>query len=133
LKAKGYFNIPYVYSCLGSQNHGFVVTQSPGGGSEAATGTAISLRLEGENCRLVPNVRNLTLARAAGLLKSAGFENIPYVYKCLGSDLFGEVEIQSPGPGADIVATNPVHLVLQADGCAGGAGGRGADDGPVAG
>ena len=57
-------------------------------------------------------MRNLTLARAAGLLKSAGFDNIPYVYKCLGSDLLGEVQIQSPGPGADVAATDPVHLVL---------------------
>ena len=131
LKENGYFNIPYVYSCLGSQDHGFVVTQSPGGGSPAATGTAISLRLEADNCRLVPNVRNLTLARAAGLLKSAGFGNIPYVYKCLGSDLIGEVQTQSPGPGADVVATDPVHLVLQADGCAANAVGRDGGDGTV--
>jgi serine/threonine-protein kinase len=117
LKAAGYSNLPYVYSCLGSQNHGFVVTQAPAGGTAAPVSTAIDLRLEGNNCRIVPNVVNLDLNSAANLLKSVGFNNIPYVYGCLGSPAKGAVLTQSPGPGADIIVTDPVQLKLQANNC----------------
>jgi eukaryotic-like serine/threonine-protein kinase len=65
----------------------------------------------------VPGVVGETLSAAGAALNAAGFENVPWVNGCYGSDNFGDVVTESPGAGTRLALTSPVHLYLQADNC----------------
>jgi eukaryotic-like serine/threonine-protein kinase len=65
----------------------------------------------------VPAVVGETLVAATSALKSSGFDDIPYLYNCYGSDNSGDVVRQSPAAGARVTQASPVHLYLQANNC----------------
>src|ERR1700722_563697 len=117
LKSSGYHNIPYLYSCYGSDNFSDVVQQSPAAGTRIAATSAVHLYLQADNCHAVPDVIGMNLSNAAAALKQAGFTDIPYVYKCYGSTEINAVVKQSPAAGTNHSHLQPVYLELQATNC----------------
>jgi serine/threonine protein kinase len=117
LKAVGFHDIPYLYSCYGSDNSGDVVRQAPAAGTHIARSSPVHLYLQDDNCYGVPDVIGMTLSEAAAKLNSSGYHNIPYLISCYGSGNFSDVVRQTPAAGAHIAPTSPVHLYLQANNC----------------
>jgi serine/threonine-protein kinase len=115
LNGAGFHNLPFVRGCFGA-GHGRVVSQHPSGGSRASTSTPISLTVEATNCNIVPDVRGALLTDAASRLKSAGFNDLPFVRGCYGAPTVGEVVSESP-VGGDVITTTAIHLKVQADNC----------------
>jgi serine/threonine-protein kinase len=70
-----------------------------------------------DNRPAVPDVSGLLLSDAAARLKAAGFNNIPYLYECYGSQRISTVVRQVPRPGTRQAATSAVQLYLQAQDC----------------
>jgi serine/threonine-protein kinase len=116
LNGAGFHNLPYDYNCYGSSKHGTVVTQTPSGGSVDPS-TPIVLKLEADDCRIVPNVLGLDFDAAVGRLQGLGFTNIPWRYTCEFPGTIGTVTRQTPGAGPDIVLSNPVEILLRANDC----------------
>jgi serine/threonine-protein kinase len=116
LRAAGFNDVPYVYDCYGSNNVNAVVSQSPAGGGRAPAATPIRLQLQANDCAFVPGVIGLDLNSAASRLQAAGFNDIPYVYECLGSPAIGAVVTQSPS-GGQVPTATPIVLQLQAADC----------------
>ncbi|CUU58565.1 serine/threonine protein kinase [Parafrankia irregularis] len=116
LKQAGFNNLPYLYNCYGG-SAGRVVSQNPSGGTRLDRSAPVRLQVEANNCAKVPDVRGLSLSAAAAAIKQRGFNNIPYIYECLGSTALLTVITQSPAPGTDLVISQPVELHLQANNC----------------
>ncbi len=117
LKAVGFHDLPYVYSCYAQGSSGDVVRQAPAAGAHIARTSAEHLYLQADNCHGVPDVIGMTLSGAAATLKSSGYHNIPYLYSCYGSGNFSDIVRQTPAAGTHIAPSSPVHLYLQADNC----------------
>jgi actin-like ATPase involved in cell morphogenesis len=66
----------------------------------------------------VPGVVGQSLNSAAATLKAAGFNNLPYVYDCYGSNSPGAVVSQTPGAGNRAPTSTAINLKVQANNCA---------------
>jgi serine/threonine protein kinase len=117
LKASGFHDIPYLYSCYGSANSGDVVRQFPTAGARVAPVSPVHLYLQADNCYTVPDVLGMNLSAASYTLRQEGFTNIPWLYECYGSTNVGAVVRQSPPAGTSYASNEPVSLDLQANNC----------------
>jgi beta-lactam-binding protein with PASTA domain len=89
---------------------GTVYRQNPEAGSNARSGSAVSLVLAGGDVAEVPDVVGLTEAEAISQLQGAGFEVAP-VERVFDSNVEADTVIeQDPAAGTQVVVGSPVNL-----------------------
>ncbi len=117
LRKAGFTNFPYQYDCYRSPNINNVVNQEPSPGSQIATTSPVSLKLQAADCATVPIVVGMTLRNAVDTFERIGFTNISYTYECLKSIRVGTVVLQSPPDDTSYGLKQFVNLRLQAGDC----------------
>jgi hypothetical protein len=65
----------------------------------------------------VPTVIGQDLETAAANLQAVGYNDLPYLYDCYGSNSPGTVVAQEPAGGSPAATPTPIRLFLQADNC----------------
>jgi len=108
LQGAGFTNVNKSFDCYDTGAVDAVVHQSPKTGKIAKT-TAISLQVQGNDCREVPNVRGMTEAAAKSTLSNAGF---PWVNGSCPTGYTSSVLSYSPNTGRHPSNSTTVTLNL---------------------
>ncbi|WP_261570241.1 serine/threonine-protein kinase [Frankia gtarii] len=108
LRSAGFTNTSESYDCFDNGAVDAVVKQSPKNGKIAKT-TAISLQVQGNDCREVPNVTGLTESAAKSKLSGAGF---PWVNGSCPAGYTSKVLSYTPNSGRHPSNSTTVTLSL---------------------